>query len=468
MFKIYILVLGNIILKIIGGIGMENYRELFKEILKAYYEDVFEEKIEEIMNREDIDKKSLAKVISALCGVEVKYSDSFSEDLKIAIENYQKTKTVVVNTSSCTMNCVEIDGKIICKNACPFDAIIIDKETKIPNISMDECINCGICIDSCDNKNFIDKVEFLPVLEMLKENEKVIAAVAPSIAGQFGENVSMGQIRAALKYIGFEDMVEVAFFADMLTIREAVEFDRHIDKEEDFLLSSCCCPIWVGMIRGRFKELVRYTSPSVSPMIAAGKVIKEINPEIKVVFIGPCVAKKGEAKMDDIKDAIDYVVTFTELKDIFEVFNIDPSKFHEELSTQYSSKGGRIYGRIGGVSIAVEDAVKEMYPDKIELFTSKQASGIKECKAMLQSALDGKTKARFLEGMGCDGGCVGGPKTIISKEKGKEFIEKYGKESKVNISVNNKIMKKFLKSIDIDSIEDFKDDKKVEIFEREL
>lgn len=449
---------------------MENidYRELFKEILKAYYEEVFEEKIEEIMNREEIDKDNLAKVISALCGVEVNYSENFLEDLELAIKNYQETKKVVVNTSFCTKNCVEVDGKIMCKNACPFDAIIIDKETLLPHISMDTCVNCGICIDSCENKSFIDKVEFLPILEMMKENKKVIAAVAPSIAGQFGENISIGQIRAALKYIGFEDMVEVAFFADMLTIKEAVEFDRHINEKRDFLLSSCCCPIWVGMIKGRFKELVKYTSPSISPMIAAGKIIKEIDPECKVVFIGPCVAKKGEAKMDDIKDAIDHVLTFSELKDIFETLDMNPDEFHEELSTQYSSRGGRIYGRIGGVSLAVEDAVNQMYPDKVELFTSKQASGIKECKAMLQAALEGKVEAGFLEGMGCDGGCVGGPKTIIPKEEGKEFIEIYGEESKVNISVNNKIMKKFLKSIGIDSIEDFKDEKKMEIFEREI
>lgn len=463
-------VLGNIIFKVNGGIEMEKtkYRQLFKEILKAYYEEIFEEKIEEIMNREDIDKESLSKVISALCGVEVNYSDNFSEDLKFAIKNYQETNKVVINTSPCTKNCVKVDGKIICENACPFDAIIVDKETLLPNISIDLCVNCGICVDSCKNKNFIDKIEFLPILEILKENKKVIAAVAPSIAGQFGENVSMGQLRAALKYIGFEDMVEVAFFADILTIKEAVEFNRYINKEKDFLLSSCCCPIWVGMIKGRFKELVKYTSPSVSPMIAAGKIIKEIDPECKVVFIGPCVAKKGEAKSDDIKDAIDHVLTFTELKDIFEVFDIEPNKFHEELSTQYSSRGGRIYGRIGGVSSAVEDAVKEMYPDKIELFTSEQASGIKECKAMLQSALKGETSAAFLEGMGCDGGCVGGPKTIISKEKGKEHIEKYGDDSKVNISVNNKIMKKFLRNIGIDNSEDFEDKRKVKIFERKL
>src|SRR5699024_2472270 len=353
-------------------------------------------------------------VISALCGVEVDYSRNFSKDLVKAIENYKESNKVVVGTNSCVKNCIQIDGKTICQNACPFDAIIIGKDISKIDIDMDSCVNCGICVDSCDNKNFVDKVEFMPLLEDLKKNQKVIAAVAPAIVGQFGANVSMGQIRAGLKKIGFADMVEVAFFADMLTIKEAVEFNKLVVEEKDFMLSSCCCPIWVGMIKAKFHELIKYTSPSVSPMIASGKVIKELDPECKVVFIGPCVAKKAEAKMKDVKDAIDYVLTFNELKDIFNAFNIKLDDLHEELSTQYTSKGGRIYGRIGGVSTAVKNALKEMFPDKVDTFSSEQASGIKECKEMLKNALQGKTEAKFLEGMGCDGGCVGGPKAIIS------------------------------------------------------
>lgn len=444
----------------------ENYRELFKKLIKGYYEDVFEETVDEMLNREDVDKKVFGRVISALCGVEVEYTENFTENLKRAIQNYTENNRVVINTRSCVQNCIKIDGKTVCQNACPFDAIIIE-DSKM-NINVDSCVNCGICVDTCKNKNFLDKVEFIPLLEILRQNQKVIAAVAPAIAGQFGEDVSMGQIRAALKELGFSDMVEVAFFADMLTIKEAVEFDRHISRENDFMLSSCCCPIWVGMIKGKYKELIKYTSPSISPMIASGRVIKTIDSECKVVFIGPCIAKKAEAKIDDIKDAIDYVLTFQELKDIFDAFRIEPEKLHEELSTQYSSRGGRIYGRIGGVSRAVEEAIGEMFSNKCELFSAEQASGIKECKNMLQNALDGKIEARFLEGMGCDGGCVGGPKRIISKEDGKIAVDKYGEESKIKISPKNKIMNKFLKEIGINDLEDFRNRNKIQIFERKI
>jgi iron only hydrogenase large subunit-like protein len=446
----------------------ENYRELFKKLLKAYYEDVFEETIEEVLLKEEVNRENFAKVLSALCGVEVDYSKDFSNDLKKAIENYKESNKVVVNTHSCVKDCVQIDGKTICQNACPFEAIIVEKNSPNVEINMDSCIGCGACIDLYDNKNFVDKIEFMPLIKTLRENKRVIAVVAPAIVGQFGENVSMGQIRAGLKKIGFADMVEVAFFADMLTIKEAVEFNKLVIEEKDFMLSSCCCPIWLGMIKGKFHELIKYTSPSISPMIAAGKVIKELEPQCKVVFIGPCVAKKAEAKIEELKDAIDYVLTFDELEDIFHVFDIKLEELHEELSTQYASKGGRIYGRIGGVSTAVESAIKHMFPDKVDIFSSEQASGIKECKEMLENALQGKTKARFLEGMGCDGGCVGGPKAIIPKEKGKEMVDKFGKESKVNISTKNKIMSEFLQELGIESLEDFNDREKIKIFERKL
>lgn len=154
------------------------------------------------------------------------------------------------------------------------------------------CINCGICIDSCKNGRILDKVEFLPIINLIKENKTVIAAVAPAIAGQFGENVTMDQLREAFIKAGFTDMVEVAFAADILTVKEAVEFNKHVNKPDDLMITSCCCPMWVGMLKKVYKELVPDLSPSVSPMIAAGRILKKLNKDTKVVFIGPCIAKK--------------------------------------------------------------------------------------------------------------------------------------------------------------------------------
>ena len=173
----------------------------------------------------------------------------------------------------------------------------------------------------------MDQVQFLPLANILKDNSPVIAAVAPAIVGQFGSDIKIGQLRSAFKKMGFTDMVEVAFFADMLTLKESIEFDHYVNSEDDLMITSCCCPMWVGMLKRVYKDLVKYVSPSVSPMIAAGRVIKKLNSNCNVVFVGPCIAKKAEAKNKDIAGSIDFVLTFQELKDIFETFKINPVSY---------------------------------------------------------------------------------------------------------------------------------------------
>lgn len=130
----------------------------------------------------------------------------------------------------------------------------------------------------------MDVVEFLPVLDLIKNNKKVIAAVAPAIAGQFGEKVTLDMLREAFIKIGFTDMIEVAFTADMLTINEAVQFNRLVKEPDDLMITSCCCPMWVGMLKKVYNDLVPNLSPSVSPMIAAGRVIKKLDPEALVLL----------------------------------------------------------------------------------------------------------------------------------------------------------------------------------------
>ena len=135
---------------------------------------------------------------------------------------------------------------------------------------------------------------------LLTPEKQVYALIAPAFMGQFGEGVSPGAIRAALKRAGFSGMVEVAVFADILTLKEALEFDRHVNRDTDFLLTSCCCPVWVSMIRNIYGELVPHMPGAVSPMIAAGRAVKKMHPDAVTVFIGPCLAKKKEAKEPDI------------------------------------------------------------------------------------------------------------------------------------------------------------------------
>ena len=316
--------------------------------------------------------------------------------------------------------------------------------------------------------HFLDRIELLPIIDLIKNNETVIAAVAPAIAGQFGENVSLDMLREAFIKIGFSDMIEVAFAADMLSIKEAVEFNHHVEKTGDILITSCCCPMWVAMLRKCYKDLVKDVSPSVSPMIAAGRVIKKLNKDAKVVFIGPCIAKKAEAREKDLVGAIDYVLTFEELKGIFEALKIDPSSMKGVPSIEYTSRGGRLYARTGGVSEAINDVVKELYPDKAKIFKAVQANGVKECKELLNKVQSGELKANFIEGMGCVGGCVGGPKRIVDPSIGKKHVDEVAYNSPIKVATHSHTMDEVLLRLGINSLKSFEDKEKISIFEREF
>ncbi len=444
------------------------YSKLFKDILSAYYDNSFDEKIIELLEGSDGSKENLGKIISALCGVNVEYSEDYIEDLKNAISNYSSKHNVVTRVHDCCMDCLSGEGDTSCQASCPFNAIVADKIRKTVYIDEDKCTDCGTCVGSCPSDKILDRVEFLPIANLLRENRTIIAAVAPAIIGQFGDDVSINQLRVAIKKIGFSDMLEVAFFADMLTLREAIEFNELVNDTDDFMISSCCCPVWVAMSKKIYGKLVKHVSPSVSPMIASARAIKKINPDCKVVFIGPCVAKKAEAKEKDLINDIDYVLTFTELKDIFEILNIHPEEMDEDISHEYASREGRLYGHTGGVSTAVSEGIRRLFPDKYPLLTTVQGNGVKECKEMLADAHNGIIHGRFMEGMGCVGGCVGGPKIIISKEEGAQRLKEFAEGSRIRISLDSQPMHAFLQKLG-GSTESLKDiEETLKLFEREF
>lgn len=444
------------------------YSELFKEIVNSYYNGNFEEKVTSILSSPEVNKEVLAAEIASLCGVELDYSNNYIENLKTAIRSYESSHQVVNKIKTCSMDCIDENGKTVCQKSCPFDAIFIDDERHTSSIDHDKCTGCGFCVEACQTGALADRVEFLPLAELLRKKTPVIAAVAPAITGQFGKDVSIYQLRTAFKKLGFTEMVEVAFFADMLTLKEAVEFDEHVKDKDDFLITSCCCPMWVAMVKRVYGDLVKHVSPSVSPMVAAGRVMKKLNPDCKVVFIGPCIAKKAEAKEKDLLGDIDYVLTFAELKDIFEALDINPADCAEDFSEEYASRGGRLYARTGGVSTAVSEAIEKLFPDKYKYLTTTHANGVKECKEMLANAQNGIVKATFIEGMGCIGGCVGGPKAIIPRAEGTERVNEFAENSEIKVAVESDCMISILKKLNIESSDDFKHKEKIEIFEREF
>lgn len=356
-------------------------------------------------------------------------------------------------------------GEERCQVACLFNAIERDSRGNVV-IKDDYCVNCGECVQVCKYENLVDKKEFIPLIDVLRNRKvPVYAIVAPALIGQFGPEVSPGKFRAALKRLGFYGMVEVALFADILTLKEALEFDVHVQKEGDFVLTSCCCPMWWGMIKKVYNRLVPHISPSVSPMVACGRGIKTLHPDAKVVFIGPCIAKKAEAKEADVQDAVDVVLTFKEVEQIFAAVGIDPAAMPEDES-DHSSRAGRIYARTGGVSKAVADTLVRIRPRRVIHLKAAQANGVLDCKKMLQDALEGKIEANFYEGMGCKGGCVGGPKVIIDPEEGARYVNEYGDEAPSQTPVDNEYVLSLLRRLGFAEIDQLLEGEKSNIFKR--
>lgn len=354
-----------------------------------------------------------------------------------------------------------------CQVACLFQAINRDESGNVV-IRDDYCTGCGKCVEVCRYDCLVDKKEFIPLIQVLKDRKApVYAIVAPAFIGQFGPEVTPGKLRSALKRLGFYGMVEVALFADMLTLKEALEFDLHVQKEGDFVLTSCCCPLWVAMIKKVYHQLISHISPSVSPMVACGRGVKKIHPDAKAVFVGPCIAKKAEAKEPDVKDAVDVVLTFKELQQIFEAVGINPAQMPEDES-EHSSTAGRVYARTGGVSWAVAETLQRIRPERKIKLRSAQANGVQECRKMLQDALKGKIEVNFYEGMGCIGGCVGGPKAILDRDEATGRVNDYGKAAEYLTPADNQYVLQLLKQLGFKEIPELLAGEKSNMFKREF
>jgi len=344
------------------------------------------------------------------------------------------------------------DGDQNCVKVCPFHAIHPGESGEI-QVDEELCTGCSLCIQECRAKKLTSSKDVIPALQAIRSHKGLVyALVAPAFQGQFSSEVTPGKLRTALKKIGFDGMIEVALFADILTLKEALEFDLNIKTETDYQLTSCCCPVWIAMIRKIYHDLVPHVPPAVSPMIASGRAVKVLHPDALTVFIGPCMAKKAEAREKDIADAVDFVLTFQEVKDIFDVMEISPATL-EESEKDHSSRAGRIYAHTGGVSEAVEVTLKQLNPHRKISIRTQQADGVPACRAMINDLLSGNTTANFFEGMGCVGGCVGGPKALIPHELGRQHVEEYGDTATYPTPIDNPYVIELLHRLGFDTVE---------------
>ena len=358
----------------------------------------------------------------------------------------------VISTDTCT-DCFER----ACQKSCIFDAIETGKEGEL-FINPSRCEGCAACIDVCKSNHLAASKDVLPAMRAVRNaSGPVYLMVAPAFSGQFRGHVTAGKLRSACKALGFTGMVEVALFADILTLKEALEFERHVREPGDFQLTSCCCPVWIAMIRKRYHKLLPHVPGAVSPMVACGRFLKRIHPDAVTIFAGPCLAKKKEAKEPDIADAVDYVLTFQEMQDIFDAAEISLEELPEE-EKEHASKAGRLYARTGGVSQAVEEMVRQLSPDGKINVRCEQANGTKECMEMMRRIQNKETDANFFEGMGCVGGCVGGPKAIIDSEKGKRYVDEYAKKSIYQTPLENPYVRKLLEELGFETVEELLED----------
>ena len=352
---------------------------------------------------------------------------------------------VVIKADRCAGDC-----GCECKNSCMYDAIKLrDGEVEIDT---ERCTGCAACIDACRAKNLHESRDVLPVLHTVRNADgPVYALIAPSFLGQFN-NVTPGKLRSAFKKIGFTGMLEVALFADILTLKEALEFNRNIVTESDYQLTSCCCPLWIAMIRKIYRELMPHVPGSVSPMIASGRAVKLLHPDAVTIFVGPCLAKKAEAREADVKGAVDFVLTFQETQDIFTFFGIDPER-EPETEKEHSSRAGRGYAYAGGVSSAVKNTLMRLNPNRKIPFRNRAADGVQNCRKMTDELRAGEIKANFYEGMGCAGGCVGGPKVMIDAESGRRHTVDYADKAVYDTPVDNPYVTELLHKLGFDTIE---------------
>jgi [FeFe] hydrogenase (group B1/B3) len=333
--------------------------------------------------------------------------------------------------------CVEC-GK--CASVCPFSAIANNKRPcqiscKVKAISMDEdkkalidnnkCISCGACVYHCPFGAIMDKSYIVSAINLIKESEnntkfKLYAVVAPSISSQF-RYAKLGQVVSAIKELGFYSVVEAALGADMVASAEADELI-----EKGFLTSSCC-PAFVDLIKKQFPSLEQHISHNLSPMTTIAKYIKQTDPSSRVIFIGPCTAKKMEMKRPEVAPYIDCVLTFEELQALIDSKEIDLETLPLR-SLDNASYFGRIFARSGGLTEAVTEAIKEKGKEDFE-FRPIICDGIEACKAALLKASRNALPNNFIEGMACVGGCIGGAGCLTHGDRNKAEVDNYGKEA---------------------------------------
>lgn len=334
-----------------------------------------------------------------------------------------------------------------CYTACQYHAIIKNERPCIAAcgagamgkdnlnracIDHNKCVACGQCMVNCPFGAIADKSEIYQVIKRIKKEEMNVAIVAPAFVGQFGDSITVEQAFEAIRQLGFQEVYEVAYGADITTINEATHYINHVPNDQPYLCTSCC-PGWVGLAQDVLKEQASYISHDYSPMVETAILIKEKYPNATVTFIGPCTAKKKEQQRENVKPFVDYVLTYEEVMAMFIAKDINLDEIVVEGNLNQASKDGRGFAIKSGVAKAVERTAHQMNPNKEVLMEA--ADGLQNCKTMALLAKAGKKNGYLLEGMACPGGCIGGAGTVINQTRAVGCVQTFANQSQIKNAI---------------------------------
>jgi iron only hydrogenase large subunit-like protein/uncharacterized Fe-S cluster-containing protein len=310
-----------------------------------------------------------------------------------------------------------------CVRYCPVKAIKI-KDGQAEVIE-ERCISCGICINICPQKAKVIRSDIDKVKGFIKEGHTVVASIAPSF---LSVAANPEDFIARLHGLGVHEIRETAEGAELVSR----QYPRIIKELPSKPVISTACPVIINLVERYYPKLLSHLAPLVSPMVAHGRYIKETKGnKVKVVFIGPCIAKKQEAEDDEVRGAVDSVLTFRELKEWIQEDKISNSYSRTEGMFDPEPENARYFALPGGLLRTSKidgdlDNIKTVVVD-----------GIDECKQVMDAIEKGGLDAEFFELLACRGGCIGGPAAGIEENP---FVkrERYLKQielisSKINI-----------------------------------
>ena len=306
-----------------------------------------------------------------------------------------------------------------CEESCPVKAISVG-EDRVASINQEKCTSCGFCVVNCPFGAVVDASDLVTLDRTIRSGEYPVHAVlAPAFVGQFGRKVAPGQVKAALLKLGFAEVWEAAIGADRAIALETVEYGERVHKGER-LMTSSCCPAYVAAVHQHKSKLIPYISSTASPMVQVATIIKRQDPKAKVTFIGPCIAKKAEGRRAE--SGVDYVITFEELIVWFEHTGINLLN-EPTLLMEGPSSFARSFAKAGGVANALQNYMGDKAPPVYRI------EGIANSLKTLEQYTR-KGEIGFMECMACEGGCVGGPRTLIKRSLAESAVDEFARSSK--------------------------------------